>query len=396
LSYVRDGLRTTGDGLNYSQFFQVGPDGAYVLVVTCGVAKTTIPFSVTASPYVALGDSYASGEGASFYDPATNVPGTDMCHRAVTATAWSLAVANASRLTRDLAACSGSVIGDLYQRWPTTNNPQDPKAEPNADEIPQLDHVSRTGKTKLVTIGIGGNDVGFPSVLADCIVGVHAPGSPGCATRDQAMVDAALSRLTNGRYAGCVVLPGIDPDTRQQPISCTDVDLPALHTLYESIAKTVAADGRVVVAGYPHLFGSLTSTVGEKSTKQTACTVSALSHYIDAKDVAWLNSEAAILNSTIASEVAKAQADLAAHGYTPKVVFAPLESYAPYPGSKKTVKVTDVFAGHRICDKSSPWLHQLDLYPTTVNAPIGIRPGSFHPNDDGQSAYGTAVKVALK
>jgi hypothetical protein len=63
-------------------------------------------------------------------------------------------------------------------------------------EIPQLDHVSRTGATKLVTLSMGGNNIGFPSILADCIyiAKIGKGGGYGCAKRDDAALQNRCQR----------------------------------------------------------------------------------------------------------------------------------------------------------------------------------------------------------
>jgi lysophospholipase L1-like esterase len=127
------------------------------------------PPPVAAKPdrYVALGDSYASGEGATeeTFDPRTTMPdpqhrgATIGCHRSTTA--WSSDVADRAAehgLTDPrFVACSGATIDDLYS--PNTQWQSAGEYEPA-----QLDSVTAQ-TTGLVTLSIGGNDVGFEKVL---------------------------------------------------------------------------------------------------------------------------------------------------------------------------------------------------------------------------------------
>lgn len=128
--------------------------------------------------YVAMGDSFSSGEGAGDYDPQTDrddrgfadwmdqnlwwpgdrAPKTvNKCHRSGNAFASVIAGANPFARGTSFVACSGAQINEF--------------ANPNAGqsgEGPQMDALG--DDTSLVTFSIGGNDLGFADVLKDCIV----------------------------------------------------------------------------------------------------------------------------------------------------------------------------------------------------------------------------------
>jgi len=96
------------------------------------------------TPYVALGDSYAAGVGAPPYlDPT--------CLRSTNGYPALLA---AERKVTDFRsnACSGAVTADVI-----------------AGQLDGLD-----GRTKLVTITIGGNDLGFSTSIGTCMQGSDA------------------------------------------------------------------------------------------------------------------------------------------------------------------------------------------------------------------------------
>jgi hypothetical protein len=386
------GLTVQGSPGNFTRGFQIDGDGAYQVQASCGGTTMTAPFTVTAKPYVALGDSYSSGEGASSYYPDTDLKDVDMCHRGIGA--WSVQVAIKTHLTRDFAACSGDVIENITQFSDMFAKPAPPATSPKTTppnelpagypEIPQLDHVSRTGATKLVTFTLGGNNVGFPSLITDCVSGFtgHLAGGYGCKKRDAADVRKAIGWLTNGRKAGCYKLPGVDPDTFTSENICSNSDVPSLHSTYEQIAKKVAPGGTVAVVGYPKLFGSVT-TPDELSPTLSSCQVgsipfSPLTYRIGAADVKWLNTEANTVNTTLGTEVVKANADLAALNVHVTVKFIPVDN------SKKSN-----FDTHRICDTGTPFFHGLEF--------SGIKPRqwSFHPNDDGIAAYASAITPSL-
>lgn len=102
--------------------------------------------------YVALGDSYTSGPGIpSRLDPGTVPTAPSACLRSsenypsLAATSLGFALTDAS--------CAGATTGDLTGSQGT-------------GIPPQLSAVRPT--TSVVTVGIGGNDLGFSSIVANC------------------------------------------------------------------------------------------------------------------------------------------------------------------------------------------------------------------------------------
>ncbi|MEU6861452.1 SGNH/GDSL hydrolase family protein [Glycomyces sp. NPDC046736] len=150
---------------------------------------------ITIQQYVALGDSYASGVGAGDY------LADDGCYRSTHAYPKQAAQQLGERLWFE--ACSGAKIEDVVAN--------------------QLNHL-RPGNTEHVTIGVGGNDAGFSTVLG------------ACAGTDTALCEAAI--------AGA-----------QQVITTSLPDeLSELYTLVE----TKAPDADIVVVGNPRLFDGTT------------------------------------------------------------------------------------------------------------------------------------------
>jgi lysophospholipase L1-like esterase len=153
--------------------------------------------------YVALGDSYSSGEGS--YGVAADTALVNRCHR--TSQAYSHLVAKAFRFARGAAlwACSGATTRHVLIG--------------KAGEPPQVDRVD--AGTSLVTISIGGNDAGLSRVLAGCMVKIPLGG--GC----QEQAPEVAIRLAALRVTLAEVLDKI---------------------------TTRAPSARVVVLGYPRLF----------------------------------------------------------------------------------------------------------------------------------------------
>lgn len=201
------------------------------------------PAPAGATPYVALGDSYASGEGVPPFLPgtATDLTGgqpRNTCHRATAAYPMLVGPPVASR------ACSGAVVADMA----ATNH------DGNAGEGPQLDALGLD--TVLATVMIGGNDAGFSTVIRACIT------TTTCRADNEAKVAAALQVLASGKLAA----------------------------LYQQIG--IRAPGALVlVVGYPLLFPAA---------------VGGSCQLIAPADVAWLHSVGQQLDDVIAAQAAAA------------------------------------------------------------------------------------------
>jgi hypothetical protein len=229
---------------------------------------------------------------------------------------------------------------------------------------------------------MGGNNVGFPSVLADCIA-IAGAGGYGCAKRDDGPLQAAIGWLANGRPVGCYALPGVDPAGGAEQI-CSNKPVPSLHQAYEEIGRRLASGGTVAVVGYPKLFGTSFqfdryNIPGGRQSCYVGDTLLG-SAFIGSADVQWINAQANNLNTTIAHEAARAQTDLTAAGVHVTVKFIPVDN-----GSKS------VFAGHHICDTGTPYFHALETFDFGTKA----QQWSFHPNDAGITAYGNAITAQL-
>ena len=111
--------------------------------------------SAAGSSYVALGDSYASGEGVEPFLPGTNrAQPENRCHRSTLAYSRLLGDAAGVPARRTSWACSGARIGNFFPgqgQW---------------GEAGQLEHLD--ADTRLVTLSVGGNDLQFAAVLGSC------------------------------------------------------------------------------------------------------------------------------------------------------------------------------------------------------------------------------------
>jgi lysophospholipase L1-like esterase len=204
------------------------------------LAFDTVAFQLVAparANYVALGDSFSSGIGAGGYDPASHQDG---CYRSgndsypvILATQLSHVYANSLAFV----ACSGAQTGDLTVSGLSGEFAQD---------------MWLTPATKLVTITIGGNDVGFAPILSSCFWG-H-----GC---------------------GPSAFPNLP--TQIQAMQST------LHSVYSTISAD-APSAKVVVLTYPQIFPS----------DFTHCTPGETGN-ISASDDSWIRTNWAAFNTVI-------------------------------------------------------------------------------------------------
>jgi hypothetical protein len=123
----------------------LGPRQTLAALTAVAATAATITFATPASAstahYVALGDSYASGLGAGSYGSSGS------CDRSANAAAQLWANAN-SPASFTFAACSGATTSDVLNS--------------------QLASVN--SGTTVVSLIIGGNDVGFSSTMEDCVL----------------------------------------------------------------------------------------------------------------------------------------------------------------------------------------------------------------------------------
>jgi lysophospholipase L1-like esterase len=234
----------------------------------CGSSAVRTPYEQAISGrYVAMGDSYSSGEGASDYEPGTDFDDRDdawpfnndqeahnRCHRSADAYARILGGNNAFAGGSTFVACSGSVISDL-------DNPN----HKDTGEKPQTDALG--ADVSLVTLTLGGNDLGFADVVQDCIMNGES-NVPFLATCQEKHNKRIAQRL---------------PELRRQ-----------LMAAYQEIHQK-SPNARIVVVGYPQLFvDNPSDRVGD---------------LLFAQDQRWMNQKAADLNAMLASAAKEAGAE---------------------------------------------------------------------------------------
>lgn len=173
------------------------------LVACAALVPALAGATVPRVSYAALGDSYSAGEG--------NGPFDGSCHRAERSdSAYPRILPSLVGYVSapSFHACTGAVAADVWRR-----------AQPNrgGQEI-QTHYLSPS--TRLVTLTIGGNDLGFSSIVAQCLL----------------PTDCTESDLADEVRAGLTTIG------------------PKLVNTYERVRAGMDPAGYLVVAGYPHLF----------------------------------------------------------------------------------------------------------------------------------------------
>ena len=315
--------------------------------------------------YLALGDSFSAGEGNPPFLTApvdTNSP-TDRCHRS--AAAYPELINNLAR------GLSNPMPIANFENWACSGATRENNVVfDGSGEVAQINHV--TSSTNLVTISVGGNDVGFADVLADCIFGKDAHGTARC----------QLKPVDDPDGSGQVPLWQREQILLQRLTE--DVNgVPPLHKLYENIVAKMAPNGHIVVLLYPHLFTNTPDNSGCHVLSGLGLPTETMSYL----NVLWLNHETDLLDNTISSEVAIAkQAGVNIDIADPRQAFGDNEVPA--------------VAGHGVCG-NSPWVNKLmpnasPFTPSDCKVGSGpVSPCSFHPNQDGQKAFYRTVMETL-
>ena len=279
-------------------------------------ATTTATANIQ-SPYVALGDSYTAGP--------------DIPNQVGIPTGCNRSDHNYPALVAQHFGLNASQVHDVSCSGATTDNLTAPQH--TSDGINPAQLTTLTTETALVTLGIGGNDIGFTSILTRCVE-LDAPGT---------LID--LLRHTAADQTPCRAFYTADgTDQIGQKIQSASAHLDAaLARIHAS-----APHARVYIVGYPDLLRS----------GGAAC---ARSLGITPGDVTFLNNEELQLNNML-----KQQAIAAGDRY--------VDTYAPS-------------IGHDACsDPATCWIEP--LLPDSAAAPM-------HPNATGHQGMADAVEHAI-
>jgi len=276
-------------------------------------AAATKAANVLRGSYAALGDSYTAGLGIPEQTGATAGCGQST-------SSYPYLVARSLRLELTDVSCSSATIADMTA------------AQPTGDGTNPAQLSALSSGTALVTVSIGGNDIGLIDIVTKCteldLVPALIPG------RGSSTLTPCEDFYTSG---------GTD-QIRQRIQAVTGHLADTLTQIRER-----APHARVYVVGYPDLLpaggGGCGGALG-----------------ITAGDIAFLNREEVRLNGAL-EQVARAAGD----GY--------VDTYTPSQG-------------HDACSApASRWLEP--LLTTSAAAPL-------HPNAAGERAMADAVVEAVK
>jgi lysophospholipase L1-like esterase len=128
---------------------------------------TSYGHSVTTQQYLAIGDSYASGEGARNYEVGTDVS-DNKCHLSKESYPYRISN-NLSYTTFHSVACSGADSADILTR---AQHPSAPSPNPLGDWLPgllpQITKIQQS-QPNVVTVTLGGNDIDFRGKVEECV-----------------------------------------------------------------------------------------------------------------------------------------------------------------------------------------------------------------------------------
>lgn len=287
--------------------------------------------------FVAMGDSFASGEGAGDYRDGTNYDRRDdwnwdnwgdddhnRCRRSTSSYAERVFDDNAFAGGLTTVYCSGATMGAEMDPESDDDTDGGDIYDPNSShtgEDPQIDALDED--TSLVTMSIGGNDLGFGDVLSACVLNGQR-GIPGFRCQDH-WNDELDRRIEDLR--------------------------PQLVELYRDL-KERAPNARIIIMGYPRLFHDPPSEP--------------LNNMLFAQDQLWMNQKADALNAMLREAAREAGVEF--------------------------IDPTSAFIGHGV-GSDAPWINDLDWGGPGLSL---VDPGSFHPNAAGHEAMAALLQEQLE
>ena len=381
--------------------FVLGMTSAIALVeVNAAPLSAATALSISTPTYVALGDSYASGEGIPGARPdqwlsAFGTPwlSKDGCDRS--ALSYPMLVAKAEGVTENFkfVACSGAVTGSPSDASSFTNGVGSLVNGSNG-EPSQLQALSSTNTTT-VSLTIGGDDLGFATLLKDCmgwmvkegpLSYVSSSSAPGASP---AACNSALSEAQSIASSS----PGNNPSLES-----------ALIDTYTQILNA-APRATLFVSTYPQLF--TTATVSRFCPLTGALRIGRTSFYLglNPAQVTAFNGIEAGLNSSIEAAAQQVNQTLGAN----RIDVVNINSLTTMDGQTCNTKNMStsiingvLFAtGDSLSTLYGDCFHGKDaVISRCKKAPSAasnnfIAKGSMHPKPVGQAMIATALTVAI-
>lgn len=301
-------------------------------------------YTVHQLDYLALGDSYSSGEGDTEKDSSGNKyyrlntdTTTERCHLSTRSYPYKLAASMHLTINNqwNSVACSGATAWDVKEQGSPAYlgqgdrlkglNYESLKEKSLNEFIPgrekQIEFVKKY-RPKVITLTMGGNDIGFSPKLQKCVLGA-----------------STCESATTGRG-----------ELKSEILGQYD----NLKSLYEELYKGSGFQAKIYVLGYPNF-------INDSDTAVCYANVGAL----NTEERELIKNSVTLLNNVI-KQAAKAV-------------------------GIKYVDIEDSLIGHRLCDAG-------DKHVTGISDPIDAshnRQESFHPNAAGHDDIAATIKQKL-
>lgn len=292
--------------------------------------------------YLAVGDSYTSGEGAYDYLDGTDTT-KDMCHLSARSYPLLLAHDVFSAIGAHSVACSGAVIHDITPAGPDSYRGQvangqrrDAMDQNQVDTIlnaftpgylAQSEFVSRY-QPRTLTVSVGGDDIGFGHILRSCV-----EPHPEIKTGDNTCYNTY--------------------EERRELLDLIDRTVPRLTTLYSTLQRQ-APGSTIFVIGYPQI-----------ADPDGNCAVNV---HLNKQELEF----SADLIDYLNTAVQKAAGSAGVH----------------------YVDVSQALVGHRLCETTSASVAMNGLTAGTDAGLLGVKvlgKESYHPNALGQELIEQAI-----
>jgi outer membrane protein assembly factor BamB len=312
----------------------------------------TLPLSVgSGHEYVALGDSYSSGEGLNSYESGTHDDKKNTCHRSSKGYPAIVLSHQSTTVDRTFRACSGAKIDDFYHKRGFDGVDFGDDGQLYAPEEP-AQIVWLGPETKYVTLSVSGDDALFAPILTKCVYKRFT--NFDSYTPSKAFLDACNDEID----AGFTAIARLSDRLAQ---------------LYRLIL-TRAPNAQVRVLDYPLIFPDPKDYTGYANK---ACNVALNNRalYMDA-----IVKRLRKLNMTVNSDIVAAVR--AAHKSGPDSVRLQIVSLDTFFGDH-TISCGDE-------NRPAPWINgaRIQFGTTASNA-------SFHPNQTGQCEMAIAVNQSF-
>jgi len=344
-----------GSNVSLSNIYERG-DGNWDVAYD---AMAFIPLSSKPYSYVALGDSYSSGQGNGPYQLDSDFGWhnqEDRCHRSEQSAYAKLVKHNGQPIAPNsngtapyefqFLACANATTVAMTDKAVDASGENTGETTPWAKEDwdfgeeQQLARGFLDENTNLVTLTIGGNDMSFSDVIKACAI--HNPAND-CLSAD-------YHATRKGR---------VDPlPLREYQPHVIDLTAVKLRKTYEEILR-LAPNARVVVLGYPALWPVA-------ADRANGCNFNY--GLVSEPDIDWFNQMAVLLEN-----------------YTADVVL----NLRNAGKNIRYISLNPSFIGHRLCESASPSIPFLYDFSYLDRD----NPGSLHPNQLGQAAYAGAAQT---